>query len=76
MEFCCSWSIIYCGQIFEYLVEIGNIWLKIFETRPYSGWHSLNHEASLAAANIRWKGEKELRYSIMLTQYKVTHITD
>ena len=31
----------HCGQIFEYLVEIGNIWLKIFETRPYSGRHSL-----------------------------------
>ena len=42
MEFCCSWSIIYCGQIFEYLVGIGHIWLKIFEYGSYSGRHNLS----------------------------------
>ena len=49
MEFCCSWSIIHCGQIFEYLVEIGHIWLKIFETSPYSGWHSLSDDPEHAS---------------------------
>ena len=51
MESCCTGSIIYCGQIFEYLVEIGHIWLKIFENSPYSGRHSLsNNPAMLAIA--------------------------
>ena len=42
-EFYLSPSLLHCGQIFEYLVEIGHIWLKIFEKSPYSGWHSLRY---------------------------------
>ena len=41
-EFYLSPSLLHCGQIFEYLVEIGHIWLKLFETSPYSGRHSLS----------------------------------
>ena len=54
MEFCCTGSIINCGQIFECLVEIGCIWLKIFERGPYSGWHSLSRGRRQACMTPRF----------------------
>ena len=59
-EFYLSPSLLHCGQIFEYLVEIGHIWLKIFETSPYSGWHSLIHKVA-SFGEVLWRDHEDFQ---------------
>ena len=48
-DFCLFPHILYCVQIFEYLVEKFYIWLNLVESVPYSIWKSLSGQDTQGA---------------------------